>query len=358
MRRLSLAIILLAPIALAACTASTNTGAYFWPVHPGGSVHTLMPSPTTVVYGGYDPDAAPVLRVASGDEVIVGAVSTCGARLLQPGVDTGTIEPAYRAIVAAARDSTLRRGPGGHILTGPIYVDGAEPGDVLEVRIESITVDLPFACNGFGPRGGFLPEDFPGVSRSRVIPLDLQHMVAHFSDSLGIAIPLHPFFGSIGVAPSPEQGRINSAPPGTHAGNLDNKALVAGTILYIPVHTRGALLEIGDGHAGQGDGEVDITALETSLRGKFQLIVRKDMHLRWPRAETPTHYMTMGLSEDLNQAAKIATREMLAFIVATKGLPRDDVLMLLSAAMDLHVTEIVDGTKGVHAMLPKAIFQQ
>src|SRR5665647_931335 len=122
MRRLPLTIIALLPFA-AACTASTSTGAHFWPAYPVGSVHTLMPSPTTVVYGGYDPDAAPVLRVASGDEVIVGAVSTCGARLLQPGVDTGTIEPSYRSIVAAVHDSTLRRGPGGHILTGPIYVD-------------------------------------------------------------------------------------------------------------------------------------------------------------------------------------------------------------------------------------------
>ena len=194
MRRFPLRIASLVAVAVAACVASPRTastsaaGASFWPSHPVGSVHTLMPSPTTVVYGGYDPAAAPALRVASGDEVIVGAVSTCGARLLQPGVDTGTIEPAYRAILAATRDSTLRRGPGGHILTGPIYVDGAEPGDVLEVRIESITIDLPYACNGFSPRGGFLAEDFPGESRFRVIPLDLQHMVARFSDSLGIAI--------------------------------------------------------------------------------------------------------------------------------------------------------------------------
>src|SRR6185312_5282624 len=199
MRRLALTVIPLVLIAFAACASAT--GANFWPTHPVGSVHTLMPSPATVVYGGYDPAATPVLRVASGDEVIVGAVSTCGARLLQPGLDTGTIEPAYRAITAAVHDSTLHRGPGGHILTGPIYNEGAEPGDVLEVRIESITVDLPYACNAFGPRGGFLPEDFPGESRFRVIPLDLTHMVAHFSDSLGITIPLHPFFGSIGVAP-------------------------------------------------------------------------------------------------------------------------------------------------------------
>ncbi|MEO8880153.1 MAG: acetamidase/formamidase family protein [Gemmatimonadaceae bacterium] len=355
MRRVLLTIIPFAFIALAACAGSAN-GANFWPAYPIGAVHTLMPSPTTVVYGGYDPLAAPALRVASGDEVIVGAVSTCGARLLQPGADSGTVEPAYRAIVAAVRDSTLRRGPGGHILTGPIYVNGAEPGDVLEVRIESIAVDLPYACNGFGPRGGFLPEDFPGESRSRVIPLDLQRMVARFSDSLGIAIPLHPFFGSIGVAPRPEDGRINSAPPGTHAGNLDNKALVAGTILYIPVHTRGALLEIGDGHAAQGDGEVDITALETALRGRFQLIVRKDLHFDWPRAETPSDWIAMGADSNLTVATKIATRQAIALLGDTYHLSREDAYQLLSTAGDVRITQLVDGTMGAHVMIWKGLF--
>jgi acetamidase/formamidase len=270
-------------------------------------------------------------------------------------VDTGSIEPEYRAIAAAVHDSTLHRGPGGHILTGPIYVEGAEPGDVLEVRIESIVVDLPYACNGFSPRGGFLPEDFPGESRFRVIPLDLQHMVARFSDSLGIAIPLHPFFGSIGVAPPPSYGRLNSAPPGIHAGNLDNKELVAGTTLYIPVHTPGALLEIGDGHAGQGNGEVDITALETSLVGTFQVIVRKDMHLTWPRGETPTHWIAMATDSNLVVATKNAIRQSIEFLMS-RGLSKDDAYMLTSVACDVDDTQLVDGTVGVHVMIPKSIF--
>src|SRR5204863_699315 len=162
--------------------------------------------------------------------------------------------------------------------------------------------------------------------------------------------------GSIGVAPPPSAGRINSAPPGIHAGNLDNKELVAGTTLYIPVHTPGALLEIGDGHAGQGNGEVDITAMETSLIGTFQLIVRKDMHLKWPRAETPTHYIAMGIDEDLREAAKLAVREMIDFLVNEKHLTRDDAYQLSSVAADFNITQLVDGTKGVHAMIPKAIF--
>ncbi len=377
MRRHSLAILPLAAVVAAACATSTHTTSQatsssattrgvvspptiherpFWTSVPAGAVHTLMPSPTTVVYGGYDPAAEPALRVASGDEVIVGAVSTCGPRLLQPGVDTGTVEPSYRAIAAAVRDSTLHRGPGGHILTGPIYVESAEPGDVLEVRIEKIDIDLPFACNGFSPRGGFLPEDFPGVSRFTVIPLDLEHMVAHFSDSLGITIPLHPFFGSIGVAPSPETGRINSAPPGTHAGNLDNKMLVAGTILYIPVHTRGALLEIGDGHAAQGDGEVDITALETSLRGRFQLIVRKDLHFAWPRGESRDAWIAMAADSNLTVATKTAVRQGIALLGDTYHLTREDAYQLLSTGADVHITELVDGTVGAHVVIPKGLF--
>jgi acetamidase/formamidase len=247
------------------------------------------------------------------------------------------------------------KGPGGHILTGPIYVEGAEPGDVLEVRIKAIKLAIPYAYNAFGPKSGYLPEDFP-YAKMKIIPLDEKRMVAHFSD--GVEIPLKPFFGSLGVAPPESAGRLNSAPPGIHAGNLDNKELVAGTTLYIPVHTPGALFLAGDGHAGQGNGEVDITALETSLIGTFQLIVRKDMRLRWPRAETPTHFITMGLNEDLTEATKGAIREMIDFLVTQKGLSRDDAYMLTSVAADVDITQLVDGNKGVHAMIPKAIFKK
>ena len=179
-------------------TRGTPAG-FFWVEQPVGKRHTLMPTAKTVVVGGYDADATPVLRIASGDEVEIGAVSTCAARLLQPGKDTGSIEPAYREINAAIRDSTLRRGPGGHILTGPIFIEGAEPGDVLEVRIKRVDMDIPYACNSFGPRSGFMPEEFPGVSKQRIVPLDREKMIGHFSDSLGIEIPLNPFFGSMGV---------------------------------------------------------------------------------------------------------------------------------------------------------------
>ena len=225
--------------------------------------HRLLASPKTVAWGYYDAAATPVLRVRSGDVVQVSTLITSSpARLEAAGVKPADVEPALRAIY----DSVKTHGPGGHILTGPIYVEGADSGDVLEVRIRQVDLAIPYAYNSFGGRSGFIPEDY-GYAKTKIIPLDKKTMMAHFAD--GIDIPLHPFFGSIGVAPPASMGKVSSAPPGIYAGNLDNKELVAGTTLYIPVHTKGALLEIGDGHAGQGNGEVDITALETSLIGRF-----------------------------------------------------------------------------------------
>src|SRR5437773_872126 len=310
----------------------------------------LKPTPKTVAWGYYDASTPPVLRITSGDTVDVQTLITSSpTRLEGAGVKPADVEQSLRDIYK----EVTNKGPGGHILTGPIFIEGAEPGDVLEVRIKSIKLAIPYAYNAFGPRSGTIPEDFP-YAKMRIIPLDAKRMVAHFAD--GIVIPLRPFFGSIGVAPPPSAGRINSAPPGIHAGNLDNKELVAGTTLYIPVHVPGALFEVGDGHAGMGNGEVDITALETSLTGVFQFVVRKDMHLKWPRAETPTHYITMGLDPDLTQAARLAALETIDFLESEKKLSREEAYMLTSVAVDLEITQLVDGTKGVHAMIPKSIF--
>jgi acetamidase/formamidase len=312
--------------------------------------YQLKPTPKTIAWGYYDASTPPVLRIKSGDTVEVQTlITSTPARLEGAGVKPADVEQSLRDIVK----EVTNKGPGGHILTGPIFIEGAEPGDVLEVRIKSIKLAIPYAYNAFGPGRGFLPEDFP-YAKMRIIPLDEQRMMAHFAD--GIEIPLHPFFGSIGVAPPDVSGRISSAPPWIHAGNLDNKELVAGTTLFIPIHAKGALFLAGDGHAGQGNGEVDITAMETSLIGTFQLIVRKDMHLRWPRAETETHYITMGIHEDLTEATKAALREMIDFLVTEKHLTRDDAYMLSSVAADLDITQLVDGNKGVHAMIPKSIF--
>ena len=269
---------------------------------------------------------------------------------------SGLVRP-LATVVQPLRDiyrDVTDKGPGGHILTGPIYVENAEPGDTLEVRIQSIRLAIPYAYNAFRPGAGFLPDEFP-YARIKIIPLDRDRMVARFSEK--IEIPLKPFFGSMGVAPPDGMGRISSAPPWFHAFNLDNKEFVAGTTLYIPVHASGALFQVGDGHAGQGNGEVTITALETSLTGVFQFVVRKDLHLRWPRGETPTHYITMGLHDDLRVATTLAVEEMIDFLVTEKHLSRDDAYMLTSVAADLSITQLVDGNKGVHAMIAKSIFR-
>ncbi len=316
------------------------------------ATHRLAPTPKTVAWGYYDASTPPVLRIKSGDTVeIQSLIVSSPARLEAAGVPADQIEQSLRDI----HKEVTNKGPGGHILTGPIYIETAEPGDVLEVRIKLVKLAIPYAYNAFSPGRGFLPEDYP-YARMRIIPLDEKRLVARFSD--GIEIPLRPFFGSMGVAPPDASGRISSGPPWVHAGNLDNKELVAGTTLFIPVHVRGALFQAGDGHAAQGNGEVDITALETSLVGTFQLIVRKDIRLKWPRAETPTHFISMGIHEDLNEATKMALREMIDFLVYEKRLTRDDAYMLSSVAVDLAITQLVDGNKGVHAMIPKAIFKK
>ncbi len=226
------------------------------------------------------------------------------------------------------------------------------PGDVIEMKMLGFEYLHPYGVTGFRPGTGTLPDEFP-YARFKKVPIDAKAGTAEFGS--GIMLRLAPFWGSIGVAPPILMRRVSSGPPGAHAGNLDNKELVAGSSLFLPVHVPGALISIGDGHALQGDGEVTITALETSLRGTVQIFVRKGKSIRWPRAETPTHYITMGLHPDLNEAVKMATREMIDFLMSERGLSRDDAYILCSLAVDFHVTQNVDDTKGVHAMLPKSI---
>lgn len=314
------------------------------------TVHKLRATPSTVVWGYYDSSAKAVLNVTSGDIVEIETVLAAAELLRRFGVEDKWITAEMREM-----DQVKERGPNTHLLVGPIYVEGAEPGDVLEVRIQQIRVRDSWGLNVFRPNGGTIPAMFPHAG-TKVVPIDAAANVARFAP--GIDIPLRPFFGSIGVAPPPMMGRIPSGPPGVHTGNLDNKDLVAGTVLYVPVHVRGALLFVGDGHAAQGDGEVDGTALETALAGTLQLVVRKDLRHRWPRAETPTHYMTMGLNEDLDEAARMATREMVEFIQERFKLSATDAYMLASMAVDIRVTQLVDGVKGTHAMLPKNLFRK
>ena len=319
---------------------------------PAGKTYTLEVTPQTVAWGNYDAAAKPVLTVRSGDTVVVHTLLTNSPTGLERnGVPPDQVEASLREVYAKV--PATARGPGGHILTGPIKIAGAEPGDTLEIRILKIDLAIPYAYNGFRYGAGILTDEFP-YARTKIIPLDKARMVAHFG--AGITIPLHPFFGSMGVAPPASFGRYDSTPPTVNGGNMDNKELVAGTTLYLPVYAEGALFEVGDGHAGQGNGEVDVTAMETSLVGTLQFVLHKGGKLASPRAETPTHYIAMGFDDDLSIAAHKAVREMVDFLVSAKGLSRDDAYMLTSVAGDVDITEVVDRNKGVHVMMPKAIF--
>jgi len=314
--------------------------------------HRLEATPSTVAYGWYDAAGKPVLTIASGDIIDVDTLLTNRpAGLRRAGVAEDQIQQSLKTIEDQVPQD--QRGPGGHILTGPVFVEGAQPGNVLEVKILSIDLAIPYGYNGCS---GYIRENCSqDGQRTRIIPLDAKTMTAAFAP--GITIPLHPFFGSMGVAPDPADGRVSSNPPGKHAGNLDNRALVAGTTLYIPVHAPGALFEVGDGHAAQGDGEVDQTAIETSLRGRLQLTVRKDMTLTWPRAETPTAYIAMATDKDLVVATKTAIQEMIDFLVREKHLDKMTAYQLTSVAGNVAITQLVDGNVGVHVTMPKEIFK-
>ncbi len=319
--------------------------------HPP-QTHRLEATPATVAYGYYWADAPPVLRIDSGDIIDVDTLLTNSpAGLAKAGVPDEKIQSSLKAVVSEVTGD--RKGPGGHILTGPVYVEGAEPGDVLEVKILSIDLALDYGYNGCS---GYLPENCEKDLPIKILQLDRRKMTAQFLP--GIVVPLKPFYGSIGVAPAPEIGRLSSNPPGRHAGNLDNRELVAGSTLYIPVFAKGGLFEIGDGHAAQGDGEVDQTAIETSLRGRLQLTVRKDLKLTWPRAETKTDYITMATDPDLSVATRAAIQEMVDFLVTEKKLTRHQAYQLTSVAGNVAITQLVDKPNlGVHVRMPKSIFK-
>ncbi len=313
-------------------------------------VHELKAGPKTTHIGFFDASLKPVLTVDSGDIVRIETASGNPRYYEALGVPKERIP----AELYATYEGVEGAGRSDHTLTGPIYVNGALPGQTLEVRIRSIELRLPIAGQSFVPGRGVLPEDFP-YARDRVHWLDLEKKTVEYAP--GVIVPLKPFWGVMGVAPPPAMGRVSSGPPSFFGGNLDNRDLQPGSSLFLPVHVPGALLSIGDGHAVQGLGEVCLSAVETSLKGEIQLILHPNLRIRWPRAETPSHYMTMGLHTDLDEAVKMATREMLDWVVQDKKLAGDDAYLLLSAAMDLVVTQAVDGTKGIHALLPKAIFR-
>jgi acetamidase/formamidase len=314
------------------------------------ALHKIPASPQTTRIGVFDAAIPPVLTIASGDSVVLECVS--GDVKTYPPAESGLIvPPALRAINEAGPE----RHPG-HIITGPVAIEGAMPGDTLEVRIDKIELGADWGFCGFHPLLGTLPEDFPNRFLSH-IPVDRERGTCRMP--YGLELKLAPFFGVMGVAPPPNYGRISTIEPREHAGNIDNKELVAGTTLFLPVWTPGALFSAGDGHGVQGDGEVCINALEICLTGTFTFILHRRVAgaeaLRFPRAETPTHFISMGMNSDLDQAMKQALREMIAFICSRSALSREQAYQFCSLAVDFHVTQTVNGEKGVHGMLKKGM---
>ncbi|MDQ1078424.1 acetamidase/formamidase family protein [Pseudoroseomonas cervicalis] len=323
------------------------------------TTHRLDAAPETVRFGAFDAAFAPVLTVASGDRVVMQCVS--GPAQVMPPPESGlAVPPELQAIHAAVAEGRLAQlGP--HLVTGPVAVAGAEAGDALRVEIEAIELGADWGYNHFRPLVGTLPEDFP-YRRLIHIPVDRAANTCRlpFGPKGGLDLPLSPFFGVMGVAPPVEWGPISTKEPRAHGGNLDNKELVAGSTLWLPVHAPGALFSAGDGHGVQGDGEVCVTALEMCLTGTFRLTLEKgggarQPALRFPRAETPTHYISMGMNEDLDLAMKQALREMIAFIVARAQISAAEAYQFCSLAVDFHVTQTVNGEKGVHGLLRKGL---
>jgi acetamidase/formamidase len=304
----------------------------------------LSASPATCHWGYFDASLPPVLTIGSGEEVVIESVSGGPDTLPPPGFH---VPPELLAIHRA--HPGLPFGP--HILTGPVAVAGAMPGDVLQVDILDVGLRQDWGYNRHRPLVGTLPDDFPG-HHLMTIPLDAGRMVARMP--WGLELPLAPFFGVMGVAPPPAWGRCSSTVPRAFGGNLDNKELVAGSTLYLPVFAQGALFSCGDGHGAQGDGEVNVTAIETALRGRFRFTLRKDLKLAYPRAETDSDVITMGMDPDLDRCVEIALRDMIALVVARTGITREQAYALCSMAADLRITQTVNQNKGVHMMLRKS----
>ena len=305
-------------------------------------VHQLNPTPETVHWGHFDASIPPVLEIDSGDTVIIDTVS--GGR--QEVTDDRWFRDDHRIIVDQVVQSM-----GPHILTGPVAVKGAQPGDTLEICIESIELTADWGWNIIRPLKGALPEQFSRLSR-RIIPIDRSAGLARLP--WGVDVPVQPFFGIMGVAPPAHYGRVSSIEPREYGGNIDCKEFVPGTSLFLPVFVPGGHLSVGDGHAVQGDGEVCLTALETCLKGRFRIVLHRKA-LSFPRAITPTHYITLGMNVDLDDAAQQALKLMIDWLVELKGWDPEEAYVFCSLACDLHVTQLVDGNKGIHAMVSRGI---
>ena len=308
--------------------------------------HHLKASGETCHWGFFDATLTPRLTIKSGDSVTIDTVT--GPPEMHPKPEAGFFTPPEIHDVHRNAEKTLP----GHILTGPVAVEGAKPGDVLEVRIEDVQLRQDWGYTFIRPLAGTLPEDFDDFTL-RHIRLDRDRLIGQMP--WGGELPLAPFFGVMGTAPPKSWGRLTSLVPRAFGGNIDNKELVAGTTLFLPVFVDGGLFSCGDGHGAQGDGEVCVTAIETALQGTFTFILHKELGFTVPRARTPTHHITMFMHPDLDRCAEEALREMIRLICGISDLTREDAYMLCSLAADLRITQTVNGSKGVHCMLAKQL---
>lgn len=322
----------------------------------------LRSTPATVSWGWIAADRAPVARVKSGQIVRVDTVTHQGLNTGQdPVAFFGAAGIAPREVLADAVEiyRSVKRGEGAgpHLLTGPVYVEGARPGDMLEVRVREVAIRVPYGVNATGPGRGAVP-DLLAQAAQKVIRLDLGRGVALFSRD--VEVPLAPFMGIVAVAPPPRLRRVSTKPPGAFGGNLDFRHLVAGSTLFLPVFNDGALLYTGDGHACQGDGEVDGTAIEISLTPTVQLIVHdgagKDM--KWPRAEDAAHYYPMGMGGTIDEALRNAIREAVDFLETRAELSAADAYALCSLAVDFRIGEAVNDVLMVYGVIPKRLFKR
>lgn len=304
--------------------------------------HRLKSSPETVHWGWFDAALPHVLTIDSGDRVTIEALSGGPANLPGAGYH---VPPELLDVHAKAQ----KRVPG-HILTGPVGVRGAKPGDVLEIRILDVQLRQDWGYTVVRPLAGALPLDIEELEQ---VITRLDRDTSEGILPWGLRIPLRPFFGVMGVAPPKSWGAISSIQPRAHGGNIDNKHLGPGATLLLPVFNEGAGFSVGDGHAVQGDGEVCTTAIETALTGTFEIHVRKDLDLDYPAAETPSHLITMGMDPSLDAATKDALRRMLDRVMRETGLTRNRAFMLMSMVADVHVTQLVNEHKGIHVMFPR-----
>jgi acetamidase/formamidase len=319
-----------------------------------GRVHVIESNDKTVHLGVYDTTLEPILKIDSGDTISFPNTWSHFLNQLQPGVPIETL--------AKLRVSNPGHGP--HSIIGPIYVNGAEPGDVLEVRYKHIRpFDWGAVFNNPGSLGtGLLAQDFP-EGQVKYLKIDFPKMTAEFNSN--IHVPIKPFQGTLGLAPPDgfypplSPGVTSSVPPGPHGGNTDLSEMTEGSTMFIPVWKPGALIFTGDSHAVQGDGEINLSALETRMQElRIQVVLHKQKNFAWPVAETPTHWITLGLDKDLNVAMTLAARNAINFLAAHADLTKPDAYALCSIAVSFRVTQVVDIVRGVHAMIPKNLFAE